>query len=135
MILIDKRAFIMKSKAKKILIVDDSNTNLTLLEAILGNHGYQIITSLSVKEAVPIVEITRPDLILLDLLMPKVSGYEFLENLKKKRRTKNIPVMVISAITEDESKARTKKLGIVDYLEKPVNIKELVEKVNKTLSR
>jgi CheY-like chemotaxis protein len=125
----------MKSKAKKILIVDDSNTNLTLLEAILGNHGYQIITSLSVKEAVPIVEITRPDLILLDLLMPKVSGYEFLENLKKKRRTKNIPVMVISAITEDESKARTKKLGIVDYLEKPVNIKELVEKVNKTLSR
>ena len=124
----------MKSKVKKILIVDDSNTNITLLEAILGNHGYEIIKSLSVKEAIPILETTLPDLILLDLLMPKVSGYEFLENIRKSRRTKNIPVMVISAVIEEESKARTKKLGIVDYLEKPVNIKELVEKVNKTLS-
>jgi len=124
----------MKSRVKKILIVDDSNTNITLLEAILGNHGYEIIKSLSVKEAIPILETTLPDLILLDLLMPKVSGYEFLENIRKSRRTKNIPVMVISAVIEEESKARTKKLGIVDYLEKPVNIKELVEKVNKTLS-
>lgn len=125
----------MKSRAKRILIIDDSNTNVILLEAILGNHGYEISKSLSVKEAVPIIETALPDLILLDLLMPKVSGYEFLEKIRNNRRTKNIKVMVISALTEKESKDRTKKLGIVDYIEKPVNIKELVAKVNKTLSR
>jgi CheY-like chemotaxis protein len=125
----------MTSRAKKILIIDDSNTNIILLEAILGNHGYEISKSLSVKEAVPILETALPDLILLDLLMPRVSGYEFLEDIRKNKRTRNIPVMVISAVTEKESKVRTKKLGIVDYIEKPVNIKELVEKVHKTLSR
>jgi PleD family two-component response regulator len=125
----------MKSRAKKILIIDDSNTNIVLLEAILGNHGYEIKKCLSVKEALPIIETSLPDLILLDLLMPKVSGYEFLENLRKNKRTKNIPVIIISAVTENESKTRTKKFGIVDYIEKPVNIKELVERVGKTLSR
>jgi CheY-like chemotaxis protein len=125
----------MTPKTKKILIIDDSNTNIILLEAILGNHGYEIIKSLSVREAIPIIETSPPDLILLDLLMPKVSGYEFLENIRNNKRTKNIPVMVISAVIEKESKVRTKKLGIIDYIEKPVNIKELIEKVNKTLSR
>ena len=123
------------ARAKKILIIDDSNTNIILLEAILGNHGYEISKSLNVKEALPIIETTLPDLILLDLLMPKVSGYEFLENLRKNKRTRNIPVIVISAVTENESKARTRKFGIVDYIEKPVNIKDLVEKVNKTFSK
>jgi len=125
----------MISRAKRILIIDDSNTNVILLDAILGNHGYEIIKSLSVKEAVPLIELTPPDLILLDLLMPKVSGYEFLEDIRKNKRTKNIPVIIITAVTEKESKAKTQKLGIVDYIEKPVNIKELVEKVNKTLSK
>jgi len=125
----------MASKAKRILIIDDSNTNVILLDAILGNHGYEISTSLSVQDALQLIERTPPDLILLDLLMPKVSGIEFLENVRKKKRTKNIPVIVISAVSEDDIKIKTKKLGIIDYIEKPVNIKLLVEKVNKTLSR
>lgn len=125
----------MKSKSKKILIIDDSNTNVILLEAILGNHGYEILKSLSVREAIPLIERTPPDLILLDLLMPKVSGYEFLSDIRKNRHTKNIPVIIITAVTEKESKTKTQKLGIIDYIEKPVNIKLLVEKVNKALNR
>jgi DNA-binding response OmpR family regulator len=125
----------MKAKAKRILIVDDSNTNVILLDAILGNRGYDIIKTTSVKEASPYLEDTPPDLILLDLLMPKISGYQFLEEIRKNKKTKNIPVLVITAVTEEESKVRTKKLGIADYIEKPINIQALITKVEKILNK
>lgn len=125
----------MKANAKRILIVDDSNTNVILLDAILGNRGYEIIKTSSVKEASPYLEQTLPDLILLDLLMPKVSGYKFLEDIRKNKKTRNIPVMVVTAVTEKESKIRTQKLGISDYIEKPINIQELIAKVEKTLNK
>jgi DNA-binding response OmpR family regulator len=124
----------MKSKAKRILIVDDSNTNVILLEAILGNRGYEIIKTSSVREAMSYLEQPLPDLILLDLLMPKISGYKFLEDIRNNKHTKNIPVMIVTAVTEEESKIKTQKLGIIDYIEKPINIQELITKVEKTLS-
>ena len=123
----------MISKAKKILIVDDSNTNVILLEAILGNRGYEIIKTSSVREAIPYLEHSLPDLILLDLLMPKVSGYKFLEDIRKNKHTKNVPVMIVTAVTEKESKIKTQNLGIIDYIEKPINIQELITKVEKAL--
>jgi|PlaIllAssembly_1097288.scaffolds.fasta_scaffold826570_1 DNA-binding response OmpR family regulator len=123
----------MISKAKKILIVDDSNTNIILLEAILGNRGYEIIKTSSVREAIPYLEHSLPDLILLDLLMPKVSGYKFLEDIRKNKHTKNVPVMIVTAVTEKESKIKTQNLGIIDYIEKPINIQELITKVEKAL--
>ena len=123
----------MISKAKKILIVDDSNTNIILLEAILGNRGYEIIKTSSVREAIPYLEHSLPDLILLDLLMPKVSGYKFLEDIRKNKHTKNVPVMIVTAVNEKESKIKTQKLGIIDYIEKPINIQELITKVEKAL--
>lgn len=124
----------MKHKAKRILIIDDSNTNVILLDAILGNRGYEIIKTSSVKEALPFMEHTLPDLILLDLLMPRVSGYKFLEDIRKNERTKNIPVMIVTAVIEKESKIKTQKLGIIDYIEKPIDIQALIEKVEKTLN-
>jgi len=123
----------MISKAKKILVVDDSNTNVILLEAILGNRGYEIIKTSSVREAIPYLEHSLPDLILLDLLMPKVSGYKFLEDIRKNKHTKNVPVMIVTAVTEKESKIKTQNLGIIDYIEKPINIQELITKVEKAL--
>ena len=123
----------MISKAKKILIVDDSNTNVILLEAILGNRGYEIIKTSSVREAIPYLEHSLPDLILLDLLMPKVSGYKFLEDIRKNKHTKNVPVMIVTAVNEKESKIKTQNLGIIDYIEKPINIQELITKVEKAL--
>lgn len=124
----------MKHKAKRILIIDDSITNVILLDAILGNRGYEIIKTSSVKEALPFMEHTLPDLILLDLLMPRVSGYKFLEDIRKNERTKNIPVMIVTAVIEKESKIKTQKLGIIDYIEKPIDIQALIEKVEKTLN-
>jgi len=119
----------MNIGTKKILIVDDSNTNVVLLEAILKNRGYKILTAMTVKEAFSILESDPPQLILLDLLMPNVNGFEFLEEIKKKEVTRNIPVIVVSAVSDETNKKRTENLGASDYIEKPVDINELVEKV------
>ncbi|MCG8697384.1 MAG: response regulator, partial [Bacteroidales bacterium] len=85
-----------ENKDFKILVVDDSTTNVVLLEAILDEKGYHIETALNAKEARAIIDRDTPDLILLDLLMPKISGFEFLEELRKDDKTKNTPVIVVS---------------------------------------
>ena len=118
---------------KKILIVDDSNTNVVLIEAILQNKGYEIQTALSVKEAYSMMSDETPALILLDLLMPQVSGYQFLDQIKRKEDTKSIPVIIVSAVTDAPNIKKTLEMGAVDYIEKPVDIKELVNKVERTL--
>ena len=85
---------------KKILIIDDSNTNVVLLEAILINKGYTIETALNVEEAFKMLDREQPSLILLDLLMPQISGYEFLEQIKGDDKTRDIPVIIVSAVTD-----------------------------------
>ncbi len=123
----------MTKQIENILVIDDSNTNVVLVEAILKSKGYITTTALSVKEALPIIDSRPPKLILLDLLLPQVSGYQFLEDLKKNDQTKNIPVIIVSAVTDKESKIKTRSLGAVDFIEKPINIKELVHKVEAIL--
>jgi len=119
----------MDSCEKKILVVDDSNTNVVLLDAVLTNKGYKILTALSVKEAISILSRETPGLILLDLLMPKVNGYEFLADIKRNESTRNIPVIVISAVTDIRDIQKSKMLGADDYIEKPVNLDILLTKI------
>ena len=123
-----------RSAPIKVLIVDDSNTNVVLLEAILNSKGYDIKTAFNVKEAYTMLEKDRPELILLDLLMPKISGYQFLDQLKKNNDTRGIPVIIVSAVTDVMNIKKTLDMGAVDYIEKPVDIKALVKKVEKTLN-
>lgn len=122
-------------KQSKILVIDDSTTNIVLLEAILTEKGYQIETALNAKEAFMKIEKQIPDLILLDLLMPKVSGFDFLEQLRQNEKTKDTPVIVISAInTDDENIKRINDLEAVDFLRKPIDIQYLVSRVEEILS-
>ena len=122
-----------ENKDFKILVVDDSTTNVVLLEAILDEKGYQIETALNAKEARNIIERDKPDLILLDLLMPKISGFEFLEELRKNEETKNTPVIVVSALTDEENVERIMQLGAVDYVKKPIDLQYLVSRVESVL--
>ncbi len=122
----------MAAKNKNILIIDDSNTNLILLEAIFKNKGYNVEKALSVSEANQIINKVIPDLILLDLLMPQTSGYKFLEDIRRNERTSNIPVIIVSALTDTVSKQKVQKLGIVDYIEKPVDLQAVIELVDKS---
>jgi CheY-like chemotaxis protein len=117
-----------------ILVIDDSNTNVVLLEAVLNGMGYTIESAMSVKEANQIIAKQLPDLILLDLLMPKVNGYDFLEQIKADDLTKDIPVLIISAVTEPDNIKKTLKMGAVDFIKKPVDIQQLIEKVKNILA-
>jgi DNA-binding response OmpR family regulator len=124
-----------QTKDYKILVVDDSTTNVVLLEAILDEKGYKIETALNAKEAYTIIEKETPDLILLDLLMPKISGFDFLEEIRKNQKTKNTPVIVVSALTDEDNVERILKMGAIDFVKKPIDLQYLVERVESVLQK
>jgi PleD family two-component response regulator len=117
-----------------ILVVDDSTTNVVLLEAILDEKGYRIETALNAKEAYAIIAQQSPDLILLDLLMPKISGFDFLTQIRSNESTKNTPVIVVSALTDEENVSKIMEMGAIDFIKKPIDLQYLVEKVESVLS-
>jgi CheY-like chemotaxis protein len=122
-------------KQPKILVVDDSSTNIFLLETILEERGYMIFSALNVKEAYACMAKEIPDLIILDLLMPKVSGFDFLEQLRRNEETRNTPVIIVSALTDEENIKKTYGFGVLDYIKKPVDIQYLVRSIEKALSQ
>lgn len=106
------------TSSQKILIVDDEPTNIRILNEILKNE-YEIIISTSGENAVRIANDIIPDLILLDIIMPEMNGYEVCESIHANEATKNIPVIFITAKTEAEDESRGLKLGAIDYIAKP----------------
>ncbi len=122
------------SVVKNILIIDDSNTNVVLLEAILETKGFKTQTALSVKNALPIINKNKTALILLDLLMPDVSGFDFLEEVKNNPKLNQIPIVVISALTDEKSIQKTIDLGAIKFVKKPIDITSLVKTVEEILS-
>ncbi len=106
-------------KRKRILIVDDEPNNLQVLRQILKEE-YQLTFARSGAEALERAEKHHPDLILLDIMMPEMDGYEACRRLKRSANTSNIPVIFISAMNETEDEALGFEVGAVDYLTKPV---------------
>ena len=123
----------LDNKDFTILVVDDSTTNVVLLEAILDEKGYKIETALNAKEAYALIEKSTPDLILLDLLMPKISGFDFLKEIRKNEKTKNTPVIVVSALTDEENIEKIMGMGAIDFVKKPIDLQYLVDKVESVL--
>lgn len=116
-------------ESKSILIVDDSTTNLVLLEAILEEEGYQTKTAFNAKEAYAIIERNKPDLILLDLLMPQVNGFSILEKLKSEKENSEIPIIVVSAVGTKENVDTCRNLGALDFFPKPIDIPVFLSKL------
>jgi diguanylate cyclase (GGDEF)-like protein len=103
----------------KILVVDDMPINITILDKIL-NPEYEILSAASGKEALEMAYRQIPDLILLDVVMPEMDGFEVCKKLKHDDKTKDIPVIFISANTQEEDESRGFEAGVVDYITKPV---------------
>jgi len=103
----------------KILVVDDSKVNILLIQQILSTE-YEVEVSLSAQDALKKVEEQEFNLILLDISMPDMDGYDVLKILKSKENTKNIPVIFVSALNDNEDEVRGLELGAVDYITKPV---------------
>ncbi|HKY63592.1 MAG TPA: HD domain-containing phosphohydrolase [bacterium] len=120
-------------KKPKVLIVDDNPTNVELLLAQLRAYPYQLITASDGEAALRKVEEDPPDLILLDLMMPKLSGYEVCQRIKSDKKTQLIPVIVITALKELEDKLKAIEMGADDFLMKPFNKVELVTRVKSLL--
>jgi PAS domain S-box-containing protein len=116
-----------------ILIVDDNPANLDLLSGILSEQGYKVRLIPDGQLALMSVQSTRPDLILLDILMPEIDGYQVCEELKADERTKDIPVIFVSAVHEVFDKVKAFSLGGVDYITKPFEAKEVLARIETQL--
>ena len=114
---------------KEILIVDDSATNLFLLESVLNEYDYKAITANSAKEALKIIDNKHPDLILIDILMPQISGFELIKTIKLNPLLGSIPIFAVSAITEEESIREIIDAGANIFINKPIIISELLDKI------
>lgn len=113
-----------------ILAVDDTEANLQLISRLLKNKGYQVTLARSGFEALEAIKIKHPDIILLDIQMPEMNGYEVCQTLKSDPLTKDIPVIFISASGITEDKVDAFKAGGVDYITKPVKSEEVFARVN-----
>lgn len=121
----------MDEKVKiKILCIDDDRTSLTLMESFLIKSGFQVLTADSGIKGLQVADETNPDLILLDVMMPGMDGYEVCSKLQEKERTAYIPVIFVTALKEDQDKAKAFAIGAVDYLTKPIQKNILVSKID-----
>ncbi len=117
-----------------ILVIDDENWNLMLVDTVLDDTGYRIITATSGEAALELVAGDRPDAILLDIMMPGMDGYEVCRRLKSSRRTFFIPILLLTALADTESKVKGLEAGADDFLNKPINRIELVTRLRSLLA-
>ena len=119
---------------KKIIVVEDETILQKALSIELLGAGFAVMSALDGEAGLALIKKEMPDLVLLDLTMPKLSGFDVLSALKKEKSTNSIPVVILSNLGQDEDKAKGLKLGAVDYYVKSsTDLSELTEKIKKIL--
>jgi len=119
---------------KKIFIADDEEVILQSLGDLLRLSGFEVETTRYAKEAVPMIKLFKPDVILLDLLMPNLGGLEICEMLNNDAATRGIPVIIISALAGYTDIKRAYKLGVVGYFAKPYDFQALLKEIEKVIA-
>ena len=122
----------MKGKVKKVLVVDDDPVVIRLVKEILKTLGYQVETARDGIDAMVLVKKEKPDLIVLDIMMPELNGYDVLRTLKFTDEFKDIPVLLLTA-REQELDRRIGEMMGIDYLQKPVNREAFIERIQKIM--
>lgn len=120
-------------KQDRILIVDDYPANVLLLSKILQKNGFEVVSTTKSAEVLDMVNNSNPGLILLDIMMPTTDGIELLQMLKNSAKYKHIPVIIVSAKTDNGVIEKAQELGAIDYIKKPISIMQLLKTVNQTL--
>jgi two-component system alkaline phosphatase synthesis response regulator PhoP len=123
----------MRMRRKKILLVDDSNTILMMERFILRNDPYELVSASNGEEAVRKAEEHQPDLILLDVIMPKMGGFEACRLIRGNEATRSIPVIMVTTRGEAANVESGWANGCTDYVTKPINAVELLAKVRSIL--
>ncbi len=120
----------MTTTGQRILLAEDDRFLRKAAEARLRQHGFTVLTAADGEEALRLARTERPDLILLDLIMPKIQGFEILKTLKQDPETASIPIVVLSNLGQDQDVKRATELGAVAYFIKAhLSLRELVDKV------
>jgi len=129
-------------KQAKILVVDDDPDIREAMRAVLEAHSHQVVTARDGEEGLSKLKEERPDLMILDLLMPRMDGFAVLKELEDPRRSKysKIPVLILTSVREDASRRRYEletglELNFADYVEKPIDPHALVTRVEKLLEK
>ncbi len=118
---------------KKVLIVDDEADIIEILQYVLETQGYECITAFDGEEGLKLAREANPDLIILDVMMPKINGYKISRLLKFDAKYKDIPIIMITARSQNEDKAIGEETGADEYITKPFQVDEVVEKVKSYL--
>ncbi|MCG8701372.1 MAG: response regulator [Bacteroidales bacterium] len=125
-----------KKKEYKVLVIDDSEVNLFLIKSIFEDQtDIKISIENNSRKAMKNIKEKQPDLILLDLMMPHVDGYQILEELNEDEKLKSIPVIVISAKSDRDSVAKAFEYNIVDYIKKPIVLPDIENKIRMALQK
>jgi two-component system, NtrC family, sensor kinase len=123
-----------KMTQHSVLIVDDTQANLQFLHSTFIEQGYQVYSAINGKVALKVAQKKMPDLILLDIKMPEMNGYEVCEHLKADEKTRDIPVIFLSALSETFDKVKAFSVGGVDYVTKPFQVEEVLARVTTHLA-
>ncbi|NIN72837.1 MAG: response regulator [Gemmatimonadetes bacterium] len=119
----------------RILVIEDEPDISALVAYQLAHAGFQVRTASTGREALRALDLEPPDLVVLDLMLPEVGGVEILQTMRSRRETKDTPVMVLTARSDEEDRLRGFELGADDYVSKPFSPKELVLRVKAVLRR
>ncbi len=120
----------MRKVAKQILIADDEPNIVTALEFLLQRHGYEVHVARNGDEALKLIEQHRPDLVLLDVMMPQRSGYDVCQRVREREDWRHIKIVMLSAKGRDVEMNKGMSLGADLYISKPFSTRELVAKID-----
>jgi two-component system cell cycle response regulator len=120
---------------KTILVVDDEPDVVSLLEATLKSDGFEVLTAYDGIAALDLCSTEKPDLVLLDIMMPMMSGYEVCEQIKANPMTQQIPVLCISSAHTPEARAQSIRVGAAELIKKPFLPKELIAQIRRHLPK
>jgi len=125
--------FKKKRQVKKILVVDDDRSTVMFISSILKRNGYEVITASDGLECVDKAQNELPDLVLLDYMMPNMKGPTALAKIRASKKTADIPVIMVTASTDNENIANAQKCGATNYIAKPIDYAVLLERIQRAL--
>ena len=125
---------IVVSEMAKVMIVDDSPTEVHVLQTMLTKNGHEVVVATTGEESVDMAKVEMPDLILMDVVMPGMNGFQATRQISKNAETSSIPVIMVTTKDQETDKVWAMRQGAKDYIVKPVQEKALIEHVNMVLS-
>ena len=122
-------------KKHKVLVVDDDENMLLLLERTLSKASYKVFKAKNGRESIDLAKKVCPDIIIMDIMMPELDGIGAVLKLKSTEETRSIPIIMCTAVKDDEDEILARNLDVADYFRKASNLKDLLEKIQRVLSK